>query len=158
MCLDTKEAVNLTVFAGRTSGCPLVHLGKEPATNKTGLFIWVVALPPGVKDRWFHQQLACRETPGNVRPSLQAAQYYSNAGLCDSFTPHPTAKVLDFIQFRQELCPFGFDSSRALIVPSRSPNGKASNLDSCLRRVKCHENPLSSAPEQLAGGRFSSVE
>lgn len=41
VCASTKEAVNLTMSAGRTSGCPIVHLGKQPTSNNIGLFILV---------------------------------------------------------------------------------------------------------------------
>lgn len=45
-----KEAVNLTMSAGRTSGCPIVHLGTRPNSNNIWLFaVWrptVAAAPP----------------------------------------------------------------------------------------------------------------
>lgn len=44
VCAWTKEAVNLTMSAGRTSGCPIVHLGTRPTSNNTGLLILVELL------------------------------------------------------------------------------------------------------------------
>lgn len=65
VCLYTKEAVNLTMFAGRTSGCPIVHLGKQPVSNNIGLHSGG-SFASGSRDPMHPPAAACRETPGNV--------------------------------------------------------------------------------------------
>lgn len=52
VCLSSREAVNLTVSVGRTSGCPLLHSGKEPVTNNIGQLIWVVAEKQGARGKY----------------------------------------------------------------------------------------------------------
>lgn len=94
-----KEAVNLTMSAGRTSGCPIVHLGTRPNSNNIWQFaVWrptVAAAPPAA----------------DLMQPPSAEKHPEKRG----FPPpnhHPKSArwlfQLDFTQFHQELFLFSF--------------------------------------------------
>lgn len=82
VCAWTKEAVNLTMSAGRTSGCPVVHLGKRPTSNNTSLLILVEVLwfclqqqrPDASTSSWM-----CRETHEKCGFPITQKQPFSKA-------------------------------------------------------------------------------
>lgn len=107
VCACTKEAVNLTVSAGRTSSCPIVHLGKEPSSNNIELLSVVGScrLQEQRPDASTSKQLESRETPvneGSHHPPPKI-QCFTNAMLHDSVILLNNSTRLNFIQFRQEL-------------------------------------------------------
>lgn len=148
VCAWTKEAVNLTMSAGRTSSCPILHLGKRPTSNNTSVLTLVEVLwlclqqqrPDASTSSW-----SAENHPKNV---VSHHSEIASLQSCDCFI---LSNSQNLIQFCQELPQFVFDST-ALIRLSRSPNGNASEW-----RLKYHAT-LSPLPEQLAGGRFSSEE
>lgn len=132
-----KEAVNLTMSAGRTSGCPIVHLGTRPNSNNIWLFaVWrptVAAAPPAADLMQPPSAEKHPEKRGSPPIIIQRVR-------ADYFNWISHNFIKNFFFFLFFCCQIGLDST-ALIGPSRSPNGKASNLNDCLRRVKCHANP-----------------